>query len=323
MPRIGTPAASASRSHSISRSTHSGPPPAALALEPSATTKSKSRGSGHGRVAVDAEHLAARSRAARPSPRAARRARRPGSAGRGRSSSAPPSDRPARRCVGRLSSAPGGGSTGPSSSGSSVSCIHARRRSRSSSSTRCVRRVGREVVRLAGIEHEVVELLLGQGALGQPMVEQVVLARAVVDVREHGSGVAVVEAADVLVALRAHRALRLVGGVERDLRKHRVVALGDRAASGRAPTPAARSRPARRSSGRGRSARRARRRPCRRANPGPRTISITPMPRSVSVAFAPGKASPWSVVRITSVLSSAIASSTVPTPWSSERALAL
>jgi hypothetical protein len=57
--------------------------------------------------------------------------------------------------------------------------------------------------------------------------------------------------------------------------------------------------------------------------PGPRTISRTPIPRSVSVAFAPGNANPWSVVKITSVFSSSIASSTVPTPWSSARALAL
>jgi hypothetical protein len=61
--------------------------------------------------------------------------------------------------------------------------------------------------------------------------------------------------------------------------------------------------------------------------PGPRTISITPSPRSVSVAFAPGKASPWSVVRITIVSSERSCSSsafiTAPTPWSSERALAL
>ena len=43
--------------------------------------------------------------------------------------------------------------------------------------------------------------------------------------------------------------------------------------------------------------------------------------------MAPGKASPWSVVQITSVLSripmSSMASSTMPTPASSERALAL
>ena len=39
-----------------------------------------------------------------------------------------------------------------------------------------------------------------------------------------------------------------------------------------------------------------------RKPPGPRMISITPMPRSVIVAFAPGNAMPWSVVQITSVL---------------------
>ena len=61
--------------------------------------------------------------------------------------------------------------------------------------------------------------------------------------------------------------------------------------------------------------------------PGPRMISITPRPRSYSVAFAPGKASPWSVVRKTSVLRldgcASSAARTEPTPWSSERALAL
>ena len=57
--------------------------------------------------------------------------------------------------------------------------------------------------------------------------------------------------------------------------------------------------------------------------PGPRRISSTPIPRSVSVALAPGNASPWSVVKITSVCSCSSASSTLPTPWSSERALAL
>ena len=51
------------------------------------------------------------------------------------------------------------------------------------------------------------------------------------------------------------------------------------------------------------------------------------MPRSTSDALAPGKGSPWSVVRTTSVSSvrscSSSALSTAPTPWSSERALAL
>ena len=55
---------------------------------------------------------------------------------------------------------------------------------------------------------------------------------------------------------------------------------------------------------------------------------MTPMPRSVIVAFAPGKAMPWSVVQITSVLLgearvASSASSTAPTPRSSERALAM
>jgi hypothetical protein len=56
-------------------------------------------------------------------------------------------------------------------------------------------------------------------------------------------------------------------------------------------------------------------------------ISATPMPRSNSVAFAPGNARPWSVVKMTSVSStsrcSSSACSTAPTPWSSDRALAL
>ncbi len=51
------------------------------------------------------------------------------------------------------------------------------------------------------------------------------------------------------------------------------------------------------------------------------------MPRSVSVALAPGKGMPWSVVQITSVSSSrpraSSSSSTAPMPASSERALAL
>jgi len=53
-------------------------------------------------------------------------------------------------------------------------------------------------------------------------------------------------------------------------------------------------------------------------------MSITPSPRSYSVAFAPGNGSPWSVVRMTSVSSaspcSSSALSTAPTPWSSDRA---
>ena len=51
------------------------------------------------------------------------------------------------------------------------------------------------------------------------------------------------------------------------------------------------------------------------------------MPRSYIVHLASGNASPWSVVRITRVLStrpcSSSALSTSPTPWSSDRALAL
>ena len=51
------------------------------------------------------------------------------------------------------------------------------------------------------------------------------------------------------------------------------------------------------------------------------------MPRSVSVALAPGKAIPWSVVQMTSVSSrrprASSSSSTAPMPASSERALAL
>ena len=50
------------------------------------------------------------------------------------------------------------------------------------------------------------------------------------------------------------------------------------------------------------------------------------MPRSLRVAFAPGKGRPWSVVQMTSVSSrrprALTASRIAPTPWSSERALA-
>ena len=60
---------------------------------------------------------------------------------------------------------------------------------------------------------------------------------------------------------------------------------------------------------------------------GPRRISITPRPRSYSVAFAPGNGIPWSVVKMISVSSTrpdaSSSLSTMPTPWSSERALAL
>ena len=38
--------------------------------------------------------------------------------------------------------------------------------------------------------------------------------------------------------------------------------------------------------------------------PGPRMMSITPMPRSSRLALAVGKARPWSVVQMTSVLRS-------------------
>ena len=58
--------------------------------------------------------------------------------------------------------------------------------------------------------------------------------------------------------------------------------------------------------------------------PGPRTISITPIPWSVRWHFIRGKASPWSVVHITSVLSaspfSSSASKTTPIFLSSVRA---
>ena len=51
------------------------------------------------------------------------------------------------------------------------------------------------------------------------------------------------------------------------------------------------------------------------------------MPRSYIVHLASGKARPWSVVMNTKVLSaspfSSRALSTVPTPWSRDRALAL
>ncbi len=61
--------------------------------------------------------------------------------------------------------------------------------------------------------------------------------------------------------------------------------------------------------------------------PGPRMISMTPIPRSSRLALAVGKASPWSVVQMTSVLRSSPVSCSVlrtePTPWSRERALAL
>ena len=61
--------------------------------------------------------------------------------------------------------------------------------------------------------------------------------------------------------------------------------------------------------------------------PGPRMISITPVPRSYRVAFAPGKARPWSVVQMIRVRSASPVECrplrTAPIPWSSERALAL
>ena len=120
----------------------------------------------------------------------------------------------------------------------------------------------------------------------------------------------VAEAADVLVALRAHRALRLVGGVVGHLGEDRLVEVLDLAPHHRQqraalqPRRRRRCRSGRRSSGTGRRGRRARRRrfpPCEAARAA--HDQSTPMPRSYSVALAPGKASPWSVVRITSVSS--------------------
>ena len=119
----------------------------------------------------------------------------------------------------------------------------------------------------------------------------------------------VVEAADVLPALGADRALRLVGGVVGRLGEDRLVQALDLAAHQRhqrgALQPVGRLDPGQLAEGRvdvevadrrvdhlaaGEAA-------------GPRTIIITPMPRSNRVALAPGKAMPWSVVQMTSVFS--------------------
>jgi hypothetical protein len=81
-----------------------------------------------------------------------------------------------------------------------------------------------EVVRLVGVEEQVVELLARARRLGQAVLEQQVLARAVVDVREHRQ-VAVAPPPHVLVPARADRALRVVRRVIRQLGEHRVVDL--------------------------------------------------------------------------------------------------
>src|SRR5215217_3647447 len=73
-----------------------------------------------------------------------------------------------------------------------------------------VRGVSREVVRLVWVEHDVVELLLGDLALAPPVGEEKVLARAVVGVREDRPG-PVAEAPDVLPAVGTHTPLGFVG----------------------------------------------------------------------------------------------------------------
>src|SRR5215208_4238007 len=70
-----------------------------------------------------------------------------------------------------------------------------------------------QVIRLVGVVEEVVELLGGDGALGPAVGEDYVLGRAVIYVGEYGGRVFVVEAPDVLPAMRAGAALRLVGDV--------------------------------------------------------------------------------------------------------------
>ena len=93
-------------------------------------------------------------------------------------------------------------------------------------------RVLGEVVRLVGVEEQVVELLARPRRLRQPVLEQQVLRGAVVDVRQHGQ-VALAPAPDVLVPARADRAVRVVGGVVGELGEDRVVDVARVAAHGR------------------------------------------------------------------------------------------
>ena len=83
-----------------------------------------------------------------------------------------------------------------------------------------------QVVRLDRVEAQVVQRLARQLDVAPAVREQQVLGRAVVDVGEHRPQ-AVAEAADVLPALGAHRAHRLVGRVVGQLGEDRVVDLLD------------------------------------------------------------------------------------------------
>ena len=74
-------------------------------------------------------------------------------------------------------------------------------------------RVAGEIARLGGIEEQVEELLLGEVLLSPPVLDQDLLAGAVVAIGEHGALV-VAEATDVLPALRPQRPQGLIGGVE-------------------------------------------------------------------------------------------------------------
>ncbi|MFM7160409.1 MAG: hypothetical protein ACKO3P_08560, partial [Planctomycetaceae bacterium] len=70
-------------------------------------------------------------------------------------------------------------------------------------------RISDQVLHFVGIEQQIIELLGGGGPFAPARVQQHVLARAVVDVGQHRAER--LEAADVLVAARAHRPLRLIG----------------------------------------------------------------------------------------------------------------
>ena len=70
--------------------------------------------------------------------------------------------------------------------------------------------ISREVVRFVGVVKQIVELFRGYGTLCVTVGEDDVLARAVVYVGQYGGRVFVVEAADVLPAVRPDAPLGLV-----------------------------------------------------------------------------------------------------------------
>ena len=213
----------------------------------------------------------------------------------GRSSRSRPGAASGERAAGSLTSAPGGGGTGPSSSGSPVATILVQPAFQVLAH-RVELGIAGQVAQLTRVGEQVVELLARTLAPAPARRHEQVLGRSV-DVGQHRLE-AVAEAPDQLVPLGADRPLGVVGDVVGQLGEELVAHLGGlpaREGQQRRPArPSGRGAPASSQSVGYRStwetSALATRPP---ANPaGPRMMSSTPSPRSVSVAFAPGTGSP-------------------------------